>query len=161
METPINADITVLREMVRIAENRRTEEFETVERMNKYNLALIAFCGSFLSLLFTVNVRFVTLSICGFILSLALICSFIAIFPRRIRNGALTIDEDIKLLESGKTLHLSQYLLDIAKLTDEASRQVALLVSKKKIWTIFSAALLAIAIISAYIITICQGLKVL
>jgi hypothetical protein len=38
--------LLVLREMVRLAENRRTEALEMIERINRYNLAIIAFSGA-------------------------------------------------------------------------------------------------------------------
>jgi hypothetical protein len=142
--------ITVLREMVRLAENRRKEELEQIERVNRYNLALIAFSGSFLSLLVTAKFPILTVQISGFFLGFSVVASLIALRPRVIRGGTLVIDEDVAALREGKDLTLSDYLLVTSDLTDKAGTSAAALSHQKKWWTQAAAICLALALALTY-----------
>lgn len=98
----VSADINVLREMVRLAENRRSEALDTTERMDKYNLALIAFAGSFLSLLLSVDISISILQISGANLIVAILISLFAVRPQRILGGSPDITEDIIFMKQQK-----------------------------------------------------------
>lgn len=144
-------DILVLREMVRLAENRRTEELEGIERINKYNLALIAFTGSFLSLLITTKFPTVTVLIAGGFSLLSIGLSLVTIRPRTLRGGgALSVRSDVTLMKNGEQMALRQYLLDTAELTDLAATSIGALSSVKKRLTIYSALSLAAAMVVTY-----------
>ena len=84
--------------MVRIAESRRDEELAHIERVNRYNLALIAFSGSFMSLLVTAGFSFLVVRIAGIFLIASIACSLFALKPRK-TAAALVIDDDVKFLE--------------------------------------------------------------
>ncbi len=103
-------DIEVIKEMVRLAEQRRAEELHRMEKLNNYNLALIAFSGSFLSLLVTANFALTVLRIGGFILLLSILSSLFAIRPRIIRGGSIVIDEDVQSLRAGSAILLATAL---------------------------------------------------
>lgn len=77
---PANTHTDVLREMVRLAEARRTEELQMMERVNHYNLALIAFSGSFLSLLVTAHFANVVVIIAGCILLISIGLSIFTVY---------------------------------------------------------------------------------
>ncbi len=154
-------DIDVLREMVRIAENRRNEELEGTEKMNRYNLALIAFAGTFLSLIVTAKLHPVILIMSGFFLSSSIICSLLAIYPRKLIGGVLAVDEDIAALQRGETLYIHAYMIDTARLTDNAAQKAGELVGIKKRWTIFAALFLASSVVCTYIISVCLVLRTL
>lgn len=143
-------DIAVLREMVRLAENRRNEEFEHIERVNRYNLALIAFAGSFLSLLVTVKLAVVIVQIAGAFLLLSIVFSLLAIMPRKMKGGTLVVEDDVKIIRSGHTLDLQEYLLSTAELTDRAAANAAIFSKIKKWLTLFSVFFLAISLATAY-----------
>jgi len=145
-------DIDILREMVRLAENRRTEELEHIDRVNRYNLALIAFSGSFLSLLVSTHFEPTVVRLAGFFLCLSILSSLIALRPRKLKGGAIVIDEDVQALRSGQSLQLHSYLLDLADLTERAASSANIFSRDKKRWTIYSAILLAISLISTYIL---------
>ena len=143
-------DIDVLREMVRLAENRRNEEFAHIERVNRYNLALIAFSGSFLSLLITASFPKQTVGIVGAFLIISIIFSLIAIRPRTLKNGVLIIEDDIQNLRSGQRVSLYDYLLETAEFTEQAANSATMLSHTKKRLTIFSALFLALALAATY-----------
>lgn len=144
--------IEVLREMVRLAEGRRGEALDMIEKMNKYNLALIAFAGTFLSLLISTNVPLPTLRFVGAFLILTVISSLVAIRPQKIRGGAPDISDDIRLFQEGKGYPLSEYLLAVASVTNEAASELHFIADVKKKFTILAALLLAFSLLLAYIL---------
>ncbi|MEN9561174.1 MAG: hypothetical protein RIQ56_447, partial [Candidatus Parcubacteria bacterium] len=114
-------DIEVLKEMVRLAENRRTEEFRAIERLNQYNLALIAFSGAFLSLLVTANFEVLTVQLSGLALLISISISLLTIRPRTLKGAVLTVDEDVRAIQRGEKLLLNDYLIETAYLLDSAA----------------------------------------
>ena len=147
------SEILVLREMIRLAERRRDEEIAHIERVNRYNLALIAFAGSFLSLLISTDVPLFTFRIVGGVLILSLLLSLVALLPRTVEGGALLIDEDVLAIRKRNVPALSAYLLETANLTEQAASRLATLSISKKKWTICSAIVLVIAIATMYVLS--------
>ncbi len=147
---PITTDIDVLREMVRLAERLRDEEFLSMERTNRYNSGLIAFSTGFLS--FMINAQFpkATVQIAGIFLIGSIITSLIALSPRKLHGAAVRIDEDIKAIWSGAQLDLPAYLLETADVTDKAAMAIAKRGSQKKYLTVISALCLAFALGTTY-----------
>ncbi len=144
-------DIAVLREMLRLAEKRRSEELELMERINKYNLALIAFAGAFLSLLVSRDFPRLVVQVSGALLLMSIFVSLFTVRPQLLKGaGALSIEDDVLLLKKNNTLTLKQYLLDSAELTDRAATSIAILTVEKKRWTILSAFFLVLALCSTY-----------
>lgn len=143
-------DIDVLREMIRIAEGRRVEMLETLERINKYNLAIVAFSASFLSLLVTATFDVLIVQCAGIPLLLSIFVSLFAVRPKAIHGASLVIDEDVEILKKGTHLDYREYLLLVAELTDAAGSHLNKRTSEKKRLTIFSAILLALALITTY-----------
>ena len=144
--------IAVLREMVRLSEARRSEALDAIEKVNKYNLALIAFSGSFLSLIVTSDIDQEIVRIAGAFLVASIVISLITIRPMKIKGGILVIDKDVdEIRKTGETFPLEQYLLDIADLTSRAAIAIDKVTSVKKSGTICSAFLLAFALLSTYI----------
>ncbi len=148
--TEQSPDLGVLREMIRLAENRRNEEFQALERISQYNLALIAFSGSFLSLLITAELPKVIPMISGVFLIASVSISLIAIRPKSIIGGTLVIDRDVTALKSGQHIALSDYLLETAHLLDEANNMIGPLRRRRVKLTIISAVFLALALFSSY-----------
>ncbi len=147
---PGNTDIDVLREMVRLAENRRKEELENVERVNRYNLALIAFSGSFLSLLVTAKFDLKLVKFAGIFLILSIISSLWALRPRNVQGGTLLIAKDIDRFNKHEAIPLHQYLFETASLTESAATSLTILSKQKKWWTLISVILLAISLAITY-----------
>lgn len=148
----INADIDVLREMVRIAENRRTEMLDSMEKVNKYNLALIAFSAGFLSILVTLTFDIMIVRLAGGLLILSIIFSLLAVRPKIIRGVTLVISDDVETVKKGVAIPLEKYLLAVAELTDVAASNLNTRAKEKKTLTIFSAVFLALALFSSYIL---------
>src|SRR3989338_4890572 len=145
-------DIEVLREMVRLAENRRTEALEMIERLKKYNIALIAFAGSFLSLLITVGSSLLSLRVAGGSLVATICFSLYAVRPQRVHGGALNVASDVSSIKEQKNLLFAPYLLEVAELTNNAATTLhAFAISKQRVTTI-SALFLAFSLIGAYIL---------
>lgn len=142
--------LAVLHEMVRLAEMSRTEALNTIERINKYNLALIAFAGSFLSLLISTNIAQPIVQIAGASLIITIILCLYTIRPQRIQGGTPDITDDIQILRSKQQLILSGYLLDVAELTNNASIALQKAGSHKKRTTIVAASFLAFSLVSTY-----------
>lgn len=142
-------DIEVLREMIRLAENRREEEMQMLEKMNQYNLALVGFAGGFLSLLVTAPFPDYTVRIAGAFLMLSILLSLLSIRPRRV-GAALVIEDDIQLIKTKHATNLYEYLLQTAELTDQTASNLNTLLMRKKNVTIFSAIFLAIALLVTY-----------
>ncbi len=149
---PGDTDIEVLREMVRLAENRREEEFKITEKLNQYNLALIGFSGGFLSLIISTKLPAVIVQVSGICLIISILLSLLAIRPRTLRGGTLTIDEDVKAMQEGKNISLRDHLLMTADLLDRANRALGPLRRKKSFVTLFAAIFLAISLLSTYIL---------
>ena len=145
-------DIEVLREMVRLAENRRTEMFESLERVNKYNLALIAFSATFLSVLVTASFELFIIQSAGALLIVSIFLSLFAIRPKTIHSAALKIDKDVEQIKKGQHVHLKEFLLVTAELTDNAATNINKRALEKKIFTICSALSLAFALTITYIL---------
>src|SRR3989338_3360277 len=115
-------EIDVLREMVRLAEMRRTEALDMIERLNKYNLAIIAFAGTFLSVLVTSELPRSAVQFSGIFLIISITGSLYAVRPQRVPDGgALDVANDVKAFRAGQTLDLQSYLLDVADLTNTAA----------------------------------------
>lgn len=150
MSDPGQTSIEVLREMVRLAENRRAEEFESLERMNKYNFALVGFSGSFLALLLTVHAARSVVQAAGLFLLISILTSLMALQPRIVKGGVLTIDDDVEAVKHGHILNFHAYLLDVAEFTDQAGQHAAIVAKEKKRLTIFAAIFLAIALLVTY-----------
>lgn len=136
--------------MIRLAENRRNEEFQALERISQYNLALIAFSGSFLSLLITAALPKIIPMISGMFLIASVSVSLFAIRPKSIAGGTLVIDKDVAAIKSGKRIALEAYLLETASLLDAANNTIGPLRRKRVTLTIASATFLALALVSAY-----------
>lgn len=136
--------------MIRLAENRRNEEFQALERISQYNLALIAFSGSFLSLLITATLPKIVPMISGVFLIVSVSVSLFAIRPKSIAGGTLVIDKDVAAIKSGKRIALGEYLLETAALLDAANNTIGPLRRKRVKFTIASAIFLALALLSAY-----------
>ncbi len=143
--------VEVLREMVRLAENNRNEQLKMLDRVNQYNMAVIAFSGAFLSLLVSLKFSKITVETAGAFLLISVTLSLIALAPRHIKGGNLIIDDDVSALRSGKHLDLGPYLLETADLTEKAVVAINELGRRKRLWTIFSAVFLALALLTAYI----------
>ena len=148
----LEQDIQVLREMVRLAENRRTEALEMIERMNRHNLALIAFAGTFLSLLISLDIPLLVTRISGGSLICTILISLFTIRPQKVSGGTPDISEDIILLRSSKYLSISSYLLDVADVTSRAGSRLHGLAAIKKKTTIFAASFLAFSLLITYIL---------
>lgn len=148
----IHADIEVLREMVRLAENRRTEMFDSIEKVNKYNLAIIAFSAGFLSLLVSAQLDLLLVRIAGASLLFSILLSLFAVRPKTILGASLMINDDVELLKKGIAIQTNEYLLLVAELTDVAATNLNARAKEKKILTILSAIFLAFALFSSYIL---------
>ncbi len=146
----IDERIAVLREMIRITENWRDEQLQTIERINQYNLALVAFSGAFLSLLITAQFSRPITEICGLCLLVSIAISLLTVRPMRMKFGAVVIDNDVEMLRNGEILGLHDYLLDVADLTNQVTHSMDRFVRVKKKWTIYSAIFLALALVSTY-----------
>jgi|GEM_PF-6237398 len=155
MTTTEPQNLDVLREMVRLAERRCEEELHMIERVNQYNLALIAFSAGFLSFLVANDFSKSTVGVIGASLIASFVLSLIAISPRRLK-GTLEIIEDVEAIRKRERLLLHDYLLSVAELTDTVAMNVSILVRKKKKITIYAAIFLAVALIGTYILYICQ-----
>jgi hypothetical protein len=149
---PIHTDVEVLREMIRLAENRRNEELAAIEGVNKYNLALIGFAGGFLSLLVTATFPKIIVQVTGFFLLLCIGTSFLTIRPRILKNGSLKIDSDVMAVRNGAVLPYKDYLLAVGDLTNLAATAAKQLALIKRRLTIISAIFLACALLSTYIL---------
>ena len=145
-----HADIDILREMIRLAENRRSEEIQAIERLIKYNLALIAFSGSFLSLLLTTTISKPIVEIAGWFLLVSVASSLLAIRPRSVFGGTLVVSDDVKALRKGESISLREYLLETADLLEQANAKIAPVRRYRAQMTIFSAILLALALFATY-----------
>jgi len=143
-------DIAVLREMVRLAEHRREEALHMIEKVNQYNLAIIAFAGSFLSLLITVDFPKLIVQLSGISLVVSIVVSLYSIRPQKVVGGALDIADDIDALNKKELLTLTSYLLDVAELTNKAATSLHVLARAKKRTTIVAASLLAFSLIMTY-----------
>lgn len=151
-QEPIHTDLDVLREMVRLAENRRNEELVNIERLSKYNFAIIAFAGSFLSLLLSVSLQKFIVNFSGLPLIVSILLSIFALRTRSVKGGNIIIDQDVEDLRMGNVLMIENYLLDTADLTNHAAKNLReYSVIKKKI-TMISASFLAFALILTYIL---------
>jgi hypothetical protein len=148
----IATDIEVLREMVRLAENRRSEQKEMIERIIRYNLGLIGFSGSYLSLMITVHFPLVILYPAGFFLLCSIVISLFAVRPQVLKGSTLLIKDDITEIRSGKTMQLHDFLLLTAELTENGADSFHKRAHERKNLTIISAALLAISLILTYIL---------
>jgi len=138
--------------MVRLAEDRRTEALQSLEKVNQYNLALIAFAGSFLSLLVSLPFERTTIIVVGLFLLSTIFLSLWNIRPQTVKGGVLVIDEDVKAMRDKKKIIYADYLLDIADLTSRASIQIQKVMLLKKRGTIYSACFLAIGLFLTYIL---------
>ncbi len=147
-----HTDIDVLREMVRLAENRRAEMNESLERINRYNLALVAFSAGFLSLLVTVSFNLFIVQASGLLLLFSIFFSLLAIRPRTLKGVTLMIDQDVDILKKNIHIELREYLLVTAELTDVAATKINERGAEKKRFTILSAVSLALALITTYIL---------
>ena len=144
-------EIDVLREMVRLAEMRRTEALDMIERLNKYNLAIIAFAGTFLSVLVTSELPRSAVQFSGIFLIISITGSLYAVRPQRVPDGgALDVANDVKAFRAGQTLDLQSYLLDVADLTNTAAGQLHTVARKKKEVTLFAALFLALSLVTSY-----------
>jgi len=152
-KTDESAGIDVLREMVRLAENRRAEALSALEKMNKYNLAIVAFAGSFLSLLVTVPMSIVIIRSAGLSLITSIIFAIWSIRPHRLRGGgALDIGDDVVALKHNQTLKIKQYLLDTAEFTNISANALQSYANNKRKWTIIAAVFLAFSLLITYIL---------
>lgn len=145
-------DIAVLREMVRLAEHRREEAVDMIDKINKYSLAVVAFAGSFLSLLISANLSINIVRFSGLCLVLSIIFSLIAIQPKRVKGGVLDIADDVDAIHQQKKLLLHNYLLETAALTNSAAESLQMHANNKKKWTIVAALFLALSLITTYIL---------
>ena len=143
-------DIEVLREMIRVAEKRRDEELQMIERINQYNLALIGFSGSFLSLLVTVKFPIIVVIVAGALLLVSLTVSLATIRPRVLKGGAIDLRYDIDQAKDGKISSLYYYLLETADVIQEAATKAGQRSYEKKNGTIFSALFLVLALAATY-----------
>ena len=141
--------IEVLREMIRVAEKRKDEEFTMLERINQYNLALMAFVGGFLSLLLTADLAIEILQSAGFLLLCSICFSLWAIRPRIIK-GALIIEDDISALKNKKDISLYSYLLDEAELVERIGNAASALVIQKRWATILAGIFLVLSLCLTY-----------
>ena len=148
----LNTDVDVLREMVRLAERRRNEELDALEKVNKYNLALIAFSGSFLSLLISTGLDVYIVRISGFALVLSILSSLSAIRPKILKGGAISIEDDVTSIKKGGNLNIQRYLVDVAELTNMAAISITKHTQEKRRWTIASASFLAFSLGITYIL---------
>lgn len=137
--------------MVLIAENRRHEELEELERMNKYNLALIAFAGSFLSLLVSLPFPSMVQQIAGGCLIISILCSLFAILPRKV-GGYVVIEDDILVLRKDESISSEEFFLETAAIFELVANNIQEFSYKKKRWTISSACVLALSLIITYIL---------
>lgn len=144
--------IAVLREMIRLAENRRMEEHKMLENVNRYNLALIAFSAGFLSLLVTANFSKETIHIAGFMLLVSILVSLLAIAPRTFK-GTIVIYEDIEMLRKGEYFALHEYLLLTAEAVEIIGNNIDCLVGKKRNLTMISGFCLFLALLFTYSIS--------
>lgn len=144
--------LLVLREMIRIADERRTVALDMLERVNKYNLALIAFAASFLSLLVTVEFPILIVQIAGACLIVSVFVALLNVSPKPIKGATLLLDEDIAHLKRGGTFQLQEYLLAVAELTENAASVVQQRVSIKKRWTTVSASFLVFSLLGTYLL---------
>ncbi len=141
----------VLREMVRLAEKRRDEELHMLERVNQYNLGIIAFATGFLTFLFSNGFGQGTTVLDGFLLLVSIFISLFAISPRRLK-ATLIIEDDVEAISNGVVLDLKEYLLETAALTDKTASNISDLLFWKKKVTILSAATLVSALTVTYIL---------
>jgi hypothetical protein len=145
----INTDIEVLREMVRLAENRRAETRDSLERIIKYNLALIAFSASFLSLLVTASFDIFIVQTAGLLLLISILLSLFAVRPKVLQTSII-IDQDIELIKKNVHLDLKEYVLCVAELTEAAATNLNNRAAERKRYTIASAVSLALALLITY-----------
>ncbi|HVW67078.1 MAG TPA: hypothetical protein VHA78_05130 [Candidatus Peribacteraceae bacterium] len=145
-----SADIAVLREMVRLAENRRVEQLQMMERINQYNLGIIAFSGSFLSLLITIKVPSPIFYVSGCFALLAIGTALWTIRPQTLKGGTLLIADDIASIRRGEKLSLSDFLLTTSELTEHAANAASKRAHLKKQCTIIAVFFLAISLLFAY-----------
>jgi hypothetical protein len=145
----IKADIELLREMVRLAENRRTETRESLERVVKYNLALIAFSASFLSLLVTASFDILIVQVAGLLLIISILLSLFAVHPKSLQS-TVSVDQDIEAIKNGSNFDLHEYMLAVAELTEVTASNFNKRGSERKRYTIISAISLALALLITY-----------
>ncbi len=142
----------VLREMIRLAEDRRAEELRDLERVNKYNLALIGFSGSFLSLLVTIDFPVNLRQIAGALLILSIIFSLLAIAPRRLFGGSILLEDDIEHLRKGQSIDQTSFFLETVTVIEGAATALTKRAREKKRLTMISAVFLATSLIITYIL---------
>lgn len=145
-------EIDVLREMVRLAESRRTEELQRVSTVNQYNMALIGFAGGFLSLLVTASFPHITVIIAGAFLIISITMSLISLAPRTLKGAIVRIDDDVSDMRNGKNISMSQFLLDTADIMEKAGFIISNRGQEKKLLTVLSTFFLALALFTTYII---------
>lgn len=143
-------DIAVLREMIRLADRRRDEELRMLEKINAYNLALIAFSASLLSFLVSLQFDKTSVQLVGAFLLLSIVVSLLTVAPWKI-FGSVEITEDIEHVIDGGHWKIDAYLLATANITNQAGTNVRRLVRLKKTLTIVAGILLAIALLLTYI----------
>lgn len=113
---------------------------------------MIAFDGTFLSILITNDLSSTIIRVSGAFLIASIFTSLIAVQPKRLKAGALDIVDDVTVLREGKSLDINAYLLDVAELTNNAAEDLHLTAAEKKKSTIISAVLLALSLLSTYIL---------
>ena len=145
-----NEEIDVLREMVRISEDARTEQLQTIEKLNQYNLAIIAFAGSFLSLLITVKVPSMIFYPSGLCALLSIATALWTIRPRILKGGSLSIEEDARDIRQNRGPSLHTFLLLTAELTQQATQLATKLALHKRKLTIIAVIFLALSMCMAY-----------
>lgn len=150
METTGHIAHEVLREMVRLAEKRRSEELEAFERLSRHNLSLIAFDAGFLSLMITMGFGKAIVAPSGLLLLFSIAFSLLSVRPRTLKGGSLSVEDDIRALRAGEDLPLREYLLETAELTERAAETIAARVAIGKRYTILSACFLALALLMTY-----------
>ncbi len=143
-------ELAVLREMVRLAEIRRSEELLMLERINQYNIALIVFNGSFLSLLVTAEIRITIVQNAGLLLIASMILSIYGIWPKILRGG-VDIEDDLESYRRSEEMKIQEYLYATAKAVNEAAQNIAEFNIRKKKITGIAAILLAFSLLAVYI----------
>jgi hypothetical protein len=145
--------LAIIREMVRLAENRRTEAIGRLEKINQYNLAMIGFSGTFLSLLVTAEFPIAIVRVAGLSLIASIGVALCNISPKPLKGATLLIDEDVYALRRGEDAGpFADYLLSVADLTEAAATVIHKRASVKKRWMTMSAIFLAFSLISTYIL---------
>ncbi len=143
-------DIAVLREMVRLAENARSETVQSLERLNQYNLGIIAFNAGFMSFLVSNSFPMTTIRVAGIFLLISMFTSLFALSPKKIRGAVLRVDTDVRALKQGEQIDLYEFLLATAELTDRAFVILQERAKEKKFLTIFSSTFLVLALVFTY-----------